>query len=135
MCKSSLSRKESSIKEKILKNLTSEKIKYLINIIIDKTYFNTNINDINVYKNQIKFKYNSCSLLINILCDTEKYAEIIVNFIKEICYFIYFLFDFYNISKGISFLILITHYQWLINILKKKNLDINIPILVQIYLL
>ena len=140
MCKTSLRGKQSSIKEKILKNITTEKIKYLINIVIDKTYFNTNINDINVLKNQIKFKYNSCSLLINILYDTEKYTEIIVNYIKDIFDFIFILFNFYNISKDISFLILITHYQWLINnavqdewynFLKKKNKDINLPVLIQ----
>ena len=132
--------KKTSIKENILEKLTTEKIKYLINILIDITYFNTNINNINVLKNQIKFKYNSCSLLINILYDSEKYTEIIINYIKDIYDFIYILCNFFNISKDISFLILITHYQWLINnsiegdwynLLMKKTKDINFPALIQ----
>ena len=140
MCKTSQAGKTESIKEKVLKNLTTEKIKYLIYILNDKTYFNTNINDINVLKNQIKFKYNSCLLIINLLYDTNKYTELIIDYIKDIYNFIYVLFDFYNISKDISFLILITHYQWLINnaiqddwynLLLKKTKDINFPLLIQ----
>ena len=43
MCKTSQAGKTESIKEKVLKNLTTEKIKYLIYILNDKTYFNTKL--------------------------------------------------------------------------------------------
>ena len=129
-----------SIEEKILKNLTPEKIKFLIKILIDTSQFNINLDNLSQLKNQIKFKYNVCSLLINILYDTNKYNETFIDKIQNIFDFIYLLFDYYNSTKEISFLILITNYQWLINNgmqedsykeIIKKNPKINFPDLIQ----
>ena len=136
----SIKGKKHLIEEKILKNLTPEKIKFLIKILIDTSQFNINLNNLAQLKNQIKFKYNACSLLINILYDTNKYNEIIIDKIKNIFDFIYLLFNYYNNTKEISFLILITNYQWLINNamqedsykeIIKKNPKINFPDLIQ----
>ena len=47
----------------ILKNFTSEKIEFLINILIDSSQFNNSSNNIFQFeeiKNNIKFKYNIC---------------------------------------------------------------------------
>ena len=140
MNKTSFKGKKHSIEEKILKNLTPEKINFLIKILIDTSQFNINLDNLTQLKNQIKFKYNACSLLINILYDTNKYNEIIIDKIKNIFDFIYLLFNYYNNTKEISFLILITNYQWLINngmqedsyeIIIKKNPTINFPQLIQ----
>ena len=139
MNKVSLTSKPDKIKEKVLKNMNEEKINFLIKILVDTALFNTN-NNIPQIKNQIKFKYNACSLLINILYDTSKYNKIFIDKIIEIYNFINILIDVYNNTKENSFLTLITHYQWLINngiqndsytqIIKKDPL-INIPILIQ----
>ena len=138
MNKISIRGKEEQIKKKILKNLTNEKINFLIKKLVDNSQFTVNT-DIQQLKNQIKFKYNICSLLINILFDTNKYNETFISKLKEIYNFINLLINYYYMSKDISFLILITHYQWLINnaiqdnsINKfiNKNLTVNIPQLI-----
>ena len=138
MNKISIRGKEEQIKKKILKNLTNEKISFLIKKLVDNSQFTVNT-DIQQLKNQIKFKYNICSLLINILFDTNKYNETFISKLKEIYNFINLLINYYYMSKDISFLILITHYQWLINnaiqdnsINKfiNKNLTVNIPQLI-----
>ena len=138
MNKISIRGKEEQIKKKILKNLTNEKINFLIKKLVDNSQFTVNT-DIQQLKNQIKFKYNICSLLINILFDTNKYNETFISKLKDIYNFINLLINYYYMSKDISFLILITHYQWLINnaiqdnsINKfiNKNLTVNIPQLI-----
>ena len=138
MNKVSLKGKEEQIKKKILKNLTNEKINFLIRKLIDKSQFNIN-SDIPQLKNQIKFKYNICSLLINILYDTNKYNEVFISKLKDIIDFINLLIYYYENNKEISFAILITHYQWLINngiqdhSIKKiinKNPTVNFPLLI-----
>ena len=128
----------------ILKNFTSEKIEFLINILIDSSQFNNSSNNIFQFeeiKNNIKFKYNICSILINLLYDTEEYNEIFIENIMSIYNFISILIKLYKTWNDISFLVLIIHYQWLINNLIiesniyseiiEKNPKINFPELIQ----
>ena len=139
MNKISLTTKINIVKEKVLNNMTDKKVNFLIKILVDTTLLNTN-NNIEQLKNQIKFKYNACSLLINILYDTNKYNTIYIDKIKDVYDFINILIDLYNNTKEQSFLILITHYQWFINngiqkdtynIILHKYPTINFPILIQ----
>ena len=138
MTKITLTTNKKTVQEKILNNLTNEKVNFLIKILIDTTLLSAN-NNITQLKNQIKFKYNACSLLINILYDTNKYDKIFVDKIKDIYNFINILIDLYNNTKEQSFLVLITHYQWYINNgiqdtykkIIKKYPTINFPILIQ----
>ena len=139
MNKISLTNKISTIKEKVLKNMTDEKVNLLVKILIDTTLLNVN-NNISQIKNQIKFKYTACSLLINILYDTNEYNNIFIDKINDIYNFVNILIDLYNNTKEHSFLILITHYQWFINngmqedtykTILKKYPTINFPILIQ----
>ena len=128
----------------ILKNFTSEKIEFLINILIDSSQFNNSSNNIFQFeeiKNNIKFKYNICSILINLLYDTEEYKEIFIENIMSIYNFISILIKLYKTWNEISFIVLIIHYQWLINNLIiesniyseiiEKNPKINFPELIQ----
>ena len=128
----------------ILKNFTKEKIEFLINILIDSSQFNNSSNNIFQFeeiKNNIKFKYNICSILINLLYDTEEYNEIFIENIMSIYNFISILIKLYKTWNEISFIVLIIHYQWLINNLIiesniyseiiEKNPKINFPELIQ----
>lgn len=128
------------INEKLLKNLNKEKINFLIKILIEEIEYN-NKNNLDNIRNQIRFKYNACSLLINILHDTNKYDEIFIDKMYDIYNFIYKLINIYQNTSEISYLVLITHYQWLINNcfqnydsykkIMKKHLLINFPQLIQ----
>ena len=105
--------KYEKIKEKILNNINDKKINFLIDALIKDFDFNNN--KLNVIRNQIKVKYTACSLLINILYDTSKYNDVINEKMSDIYNFIYKLIYIYQDSKEISYLVLITHYQWLMN--------------------
>ena len=140
MNKTSMEDNMASIKEKILDNFSVNKINFLIKILIDVSQFNINHNNLEQLKTQIKYKYNACSLLINILYDTNEYKEIFIEHIKEIYDFIYILLNYYNKTKEISFLVLIANYQWainngiqdnLINTINKKFPEVNFPKLIQ----
>ena len=130
--------------EALLNILTEEKIKFLIDILTDSSQFNySNNNSINFeqIKNNIKFKYTICSILINVSYDTKKYNEILIDKIMPIYNFLLILIQIYQNWKDITFLILITHYQWLLNNcivdddnypkIIKKNPNINFPQLIQ----
>ena len=138
--------RKKDINEIILNCLTKEKINFLIDILTDSSQFNFNFtanNSINLekIKNKIKFKYTICSILINLLCDTEKFNEVFIDKLDSIYNFILILMQIYQNWNDISFLILITHYQWLINNLiqedinyekiTKKYPNINFPQLIQ----
>ena len=140
MYKISMRGNKDSIKEKLLDNFNDNKIAFLIKILVDMSQFNINPKDLEPLKTQIKYKYNACSLLINILYDTNDYKEIFINHIKEIYDFIFILLNCYNITKEISFLVLISNYQWLINngvydnCIKKINKifpEVNFPQLIR----
>ena len=144
MYKISSKGRKKDINEIILNYLTKEKINFLIDILTDSSQFNfSSNNSVNLeqIKNNIKFKYTICSILINLLCDTEKFNEIFIDRLESIYNFILILIQIYQNWNDISFLILISHYQWLINnliqdndnyekITKKYN-NINFPQLIQ----
>ena len=132
--------------EKILKSFSKEKLRFLINILVDSSQFNISNNnsiDLNQIKENIKFKYTICSILINLLFDTDKYNQIFIEKIMDIYNFIIILIQIYQNWKDNSFLILISHYQWIINNLIqddkddvykkiiKKYPNINFPQLIQ----
>ena len=130
--------------QKVISDLTDEKIKFLIEILIDSSQFNfsnNNIIKLEQIKNNIKLKYTICSILINILYDTNEYNDIFIDNIMSIYNFIFLLIQLYQNWKEFSFLVLITHYQWLINNLIsepdiyseviEKNAEINFPYLMQ----
>ena len=132
------------VKEIILKNLTEEKVKFLIDILIDSSQFNSiGNNQINLeqIKNAIKFKYTICSILINLLIDTENFNHIFIEKVIPLYNFILILIQIYQKWNDVSFLVLITHYQWLLNNLiedynnyikiTKKYPDLNFPQLIQ----
>ena len=144
MYKISSKGRKKDINEIILNYLTKEKINFLIDILTDSSQFNfSSNNSVNLeqIKNNIKFKYTICSILINLLCDTEKFNEIFIDRLESIYNFILILIQIYQNWNDTSFLILISHYQWLINnliqdndnyekITKKYN-NINFPQLIQ----
>ena len=128
----------------ILKILTEDKVKFLIDILIDSSQFNYSNNypiNIEQIKNNIKFKYTICSILINLLYDTDKLNEIFNSKIMSLYNFILTLIQIYQNWNDVSFLILITHYQWLLNNLIlgdenypkiiNQNPNINFPQLIQ----
>jgi len=136
--------KKKDINEIILKNLTEEKVKFLIDILIDSSQFNSignNTINLEQIKNAIKFKYTICSILINLLLDTEKFNHIFIEKMYPLYNFILILIQIYQKWNDVSFLVLITHYQWLINNIiednnnyikiTKKYSEINFPQLVQ----
>ena len=136
--------KKKDINEIILKNLTEEKVKFLIDILIDSSQFNSiGNNQINLeqIKNAIKFKYTICSILINLLIDTENFNHIFIEKVIPLYNFILILIQIYQKWNDVSFLVLITHYQWLLNNLiedynnyikiTKKYPDLNFPQLIQ----
>lgn len=141
MVKVSLKGRKKDIEEKILHYLTNEKVNFLIDILIDYSQFSiNNFNNVDQIKNQIKFKYNACSILINLLNDTNKYNDTFIDKIMNIYNFMNILINFYQNTKEISFLILLTHYQWLMNNgiqddsykkIIKKHPGINFPQLIQ----
>ena len=129
--------KYEEIKEKIINNLNDKTINFLIDA-LNKDFDFSN-NNLDAIRNQIKVKYTACSLLINILCDTNKFNNALNEKMNDIYNFIYKLIDIYQNTKEISYLVLITHYQWLMNnyisenasykSISKKNL--NFPKLIQ----
>ncbi len=137
----SLKGKKKDIEQKILKNLTNKKVTFLMDLLIDCSQFNiNNFSNIALIKNQIKFKYTACSLLINILFDTNEYNEIFINKIMDIYNFMTILINLYQNTNEISFIILLTHCQWLMNngiqddsykTIIKKHSSINFPKLIQ----
>ena len=137
----SLKGKKKDIEQKILKNLTNKKVTFLMDLLIDCSQFKiNNFSNIAQIKNQIKFKYTACSLLINILYDTNEYNEIFINKIIDIYNFMTILINLYQNTNEISFLILLTHCQWLMNngiqddsfkTIIKKHSSINFPQLIQ----
>ena len=124
----------------ILKDFTNEKIKFLIDILLDSSQFNLSNNNNNI-KDNIKFKYTICSILINISYETEEYNDIFIDNIMSLYNYILLLIQLYQNSNDVSFLVLITHYQWIINNLItdsdiyfkiiEKNSKINFPYLIQ----
>lgn len=137
----SLKGKKKDIEQKILKNLTNKKVTFLMDLLIDCSQFNiNNFSNIALIKNQIKFKYTACSLLINILFDTNEYNEIFINKIMDIYNFMTILINLYQNTNEISFIILLTHCQWFMNngiqddsykTIIKKHSSINFPKLIQ----
>ena len=95
MYKISSKGRKKDINEIILNYLTKEKINFLIDILTDSSQFNfSSNNSVNLeqIKNNIKFKYTICSILINLLCDTEKFNEIFIDKLVSIYNFILILF-------------------------------------------
>ena len=137
----SLKGKKKDIEQKILKNLTNKKVTFLMDLLIDCSQFNiNNFSNIALIKNQIKFKYTACSLLINILFDTNEYNEIFINKIMDIYNFMTILINLYQNTNEISFIILLTLCQWFMNngiqddsykTIIKKHSSINFPKLIQ----
>jgi len=129
--------KYEEIKEKIINNLNDKKMNFLIDALNKEFDFNNN--NLDFIRNQIKVKYTACSLLINILCDTNKFNDILSEKINDIYNFIFKLIYIYQDTKEISYLVLITHYQWLMNNyisehINYKNItkkQLNIPKLIQ----
>ena len=131
-------------KEEILKNLSKEKIKFLIDLLTEPFQINyTNDNnsiEFSQIKNDIKVKYEICSILINLLYDTNQYNGLFIEKMMSIYNFIITLIQIYENLKDFSFLVLITHYQWIINnciaedevysLIIKKNSNINFPELI-----
>lgn len=131
--------------DEILKNLSNEKVKFLIDILVDSSQFNNlnnNSNNFEQIKNFIKFKYTICSILINLLYDTEKYNDIFIEKMMLIYNFILTLIQIYNKWNDNSFIILISEYQCLINNciildyvyskILKNHPTINFPQLIQV---
>ena len=111
--------KYEEIKEKIISNLNDKKINFLIGALNKDLDFSNN--NLDFIRTQIKVKYTACSLLINILCDSNKFNDAFFEKMNDIYNFIYKLIYIYQDTKEISYLILITHYQWLINNLISEN--------------
>ena len=137
MYKVSSKGKYEEIKEKIINNLNDKKMNFLIDTL--NKDFDFNNNNLDAIRNQIKVKYTACSLLINIIYDTNKFNDILNEKMNDIYNFIFKLIYIYQDTKEFSYLVLITHYQWLMNnyisehgsyksITKKK---LNFPKLIQ----
>lgn len=109
--------RQKDIEGKIINNMNNDKVNFILNILLDNTYLNINNinNNIELVKIQIKYKYTVCSILINLLYDTEKYNSLFIDKFLVIYKYIFTLIDIYNSVKDISIIALITHYQWLIN--------------------
>ena len=127
----SMEGKINKIKKEMLDNLNEDKVKFLflkylmIQIIIIKIY--------------LKFKYECCCILINLIIDSNKYNNIYIQFCESIYNFIL------NLSKKIEnekneIELILFHFIWLFsNIIENKkmfdeihqNERIKIPFLIQ----
>ena len=109
----SMQGKISKIKKEMLDNLNEDKVKFLFEILVD-----TNNNNID----NLKFKYESCCILINLIIDTNKYNNIYIQFTESIYNFIL------NLSKILEnenneIEIILFHFIWLFsNIIENKKM-------------
>ena len=120
------------IKNEILDNLNEEKVNFIFQILLD---LNNNNEEI------LKFKYECCSILINLLVDTKDYNNLFIKYSEQIYNFILLLSkQLENEKSNNSELIILFHLIWLFSnsienseMFKEihKNEKIKIPFLIQ----
>ena len=110
----SIQGKISKIKKEMLDNLNEDKVKLIFQILID-----TNDNN----KDKLKFKYECCCILINLIIDSNKYNNIYIQFCESIYNFILNLSKKIENEKNNEIELILFHFIWLFsNIIENKKM-------------
>ena len=126
----SMEGKINKIKKEMLENLNDDKVIFIFEILND-----TNFNNKDIFK----YKYECCTILINLIIDTNKYNNIYIQYTESIYNFILYLSTKLENENNEIELILF-HLIWLFsNIIENKkmfdeihqNERIKIPFLIQ----